>query len=224
MGIALTYNPVLQTIKNGAEKILKILIVDDHAVVREGLKRIIGDTPNLDVMYEASNGDEALKLIKSKKIDFVILDISMPGKSGLEVLKEIKEFQKDLPVLILSMHPEDHYAKRMFRAGCNGYLQKDYAPEKIVEAIKVISSGEKYTVNTTIQNPLILNFPHDNLTDQEFQIMCEFALEKSVVEIALEQALSVRTINCVRTSIMSKMHMESNNQLSHYVHDHHLLL
>lgn len=224
MGIATKPKPDFKIINKGAGKILKLLIVDDHAVVREGLKRIIGEIPNLDVVYEASNGDEALKLIKFKKIDFVVLDISMPGKNGLEVLKNIREDKPDLPVLILSMHPEDHYAKRMLRAGANGYLQKDHAPEKIVEAIKIISDGKLYTGNTGNPQKIIMNYPHDNLTDQEFQVMCEIALKKSVVEIALEQALSVRTINNVRSSILNKMHMDSNNQLSQYVNEHHLIL
>ena len=123
----------------------ELLIVDDHAIVREGLKRIINEQPNLTVKHEAQTGESALEKIKSNHYDMIVLDISLPGKSGYQVLKEVKAIKPELPVLILSMHNNDHYVNKMFQAGASGYLTKDDAPEKIVEAIQLVKSGKRYT-------------------------------------------------------------------------------
>ena len=123
----------------------ELLIVDDHAIVREGLKRIINEQSNLTVKHEAQTGELALEKIKSNHYDMIVLDISLPGKSGYQVLKEVKEIEPELPVLILSMHNNDHYINKMFQAGAAGYLTKDDAPEKIIEAINLVKSGKKYT-------------------------------------------------------------------------------
>ena len=127
-----------------AEKMIKILVADDHAIVREGLKQILSQTPDLVVIAEASNGQEVIDKISKNYFNLVVLDITMPGKSGLEVLREIKGQKPKLPVLILSMYPEDQYAERVLKAGASGYLTKDSAPDELVKAIRQISQGKKY--------------------------------------------------------------------------------
>ena len=129
----------------------ELLIVDDHAIVREGLKRIINEQSNLTVKHEAQTGESALEKIKSNHYDMIVLDISLPGKSGYQVLKEVKKIKPELPVLILSMHNNDHYINKMFQAGAAGYLTKDDAPEKIIEAINLVKSGRKYTNGLSAQ-------------------------------------------------------------------------
>ena len=129
----------------------KLLIVDDHAIVREGLKRVINEQSNLTVKHEAQTGESALEKIKSNHYDMIVLDISLPGKSGYQVLKEVKKIKPELPVLILSMHNNDHYINKMFQAGAAGYLTKDDAPEKIIEAINLVKSGRKYTNGLSAQ-------------------------------------------------------------------------
>ena len=201
---------------------IKVLVADDHAVVRKGLKQIISETPDMIVSGEASNGLEVIKKIKSGKYDVVVLDISMPGKSGLDVLREIKTLNLNLPVLILSMHPEDQYAVRLLQSGASGYLSKERAPRELVTAIRKVSQGGKYiTSNVAEELASEIEFdytipPHERLSNREFQVMCLIASGKTVTEIAHELFLSAKTISTYRSRILLKMRMSSNAQLTHY--------
>jgi two-component system, NarL family, invasion response regulator UvrY len=201
---------------------MRILLIDDHAVVRQGLKLILADHFPRAVFGEARNAHEALTRIWKEKWDVVVLDITMPGRSGLEVLKEIKRARKELPVLILSMHPEDQFAVRILRAGAAGYLTKESAGEELVGAIRKVLAGGRY-----ISQPLaermasyldvnLQKAPHEELSDREFQILRLIALGKSVGRIAKDLSLSVSTVSTYRARILRKMAMENNAEVTHY--------
>lgn len=201
---------------------VKILLVDDHAIVRDGLKRIINDTTGMTVADEAENGQQALEKIWNGSFDLIILDITMPGRSGLEILKEIKQFNPKLPVLVLTMHSEEQYAVRILKSGASGYLTKDIASEKLVDAIRVIENGGKF-VSPSIAELLIEGFeidpdkdPHKNLSDREFQVLCMIASGKTVTDIAKEISLSDKTVSTYRSRVLEKMKMKNNAELTHY--------
>ncbi len=200
----------------------RIVIADDHAIVREGLKQIIARHSDLAVVAEASSGPELLKKLRTTHCDVVLLDLSMPGRSGLEVLREIRSEHKDLPVLILSVHPEELYAVRAHRAGASGYLTKESAPEQLVEAIRKVSRGGKY-VSPSLAERFAVELesdsdkpPHEKLSDREYQVMCMLASGKTVSGIAEELALSVPSISTYRARILAKMQMRNNAELAHY--------
>ncbi len=208
---------------------IRILVVDDHAIVREGLKQILGDVKDMDVLAEAANGQEALDKIRRQAFEVILMDISMPGRSGLEILKDIKSEQPKLPVLILSMHPEEQYAVRALRAGAAGYMNKASAPDELIGAIRKVASGRKY-VSPSVAERLALelgadrsHLPHELLSDREYQVMMMLAAGKSVSEIALELCLSVKTISTYRSRIMEKMSLKKNAELTLYAVQHHLL-
>lgn len=201
---------------------IKLLIADDHAIFREGLKHILTECPGVDVAAEAKNGQEVLEKIRSDKYDIVLLDISMPGMSGLEVLKQLKIEKPKLPVLVLSMHPEEQYAIRALRAGASGYLTKESAPDELITAVRKISQGRKYItsslaerlafeMDTDSEKPL-----HDTLSDREFQVLRMIAAGKTITQIADNLSLSIKTISTYRTRIMEKMNMKTNAELMHY--------
>lgn len=201
---------------------LRILIADDHAIVRYGLKQIIADIPDSALIDEASNGAEVLKKTGKNTYDVVILDISMPGQSGLDILKVIKAEKPDLHVLMLSMHPEEQYAIRALRAGASGYLTKESAPEELVSAIRKVSQGRKY-VTASLAEKLAFDLeagaeklPHEHLSDREFQVLCLIASGKTVKEISEEIFLSIKTVSTYRTRILEKMNMRTNAELTHY--------
>jgi DNA-binding NarL/FixJ family response regulator len=201
---------------------LKILIADDHAVVRRGVKEIVAEEFPQAEFGEAGNAAQVLALVHGQKWDLLILDITLPGRSGLEVLRDIKNDYPDLPVLILSMHPEDQFATRTLRAGAAGYLTKEKAPEELVKAIKKILAGGKY-VNASFAERLIATLVlssekprHENLSDREYEVMCLIALGKTPTEIATELSLSVKTISTYRTRILEKMGMRNNAELMRY--------
>ncbi len=202
---------------------IKILIVDDHAIVRDGLKRIINETSGMEVVDEAENGQIALEKIWNKiDIDIVILDISMPGRSGLDVLKEIKNFNSSIPVLMLSMHAEDQYALRTLKAGASGYVTKEVASTKLVDAIRKINSGSKF-ISEEVAELLALSLnekntdvPHKQLSDREYQVLTMISSGKTVIEISKELNLSDKTISTYRTRILEKMKMKTNAELTHY--------
>ncbi len=201
---------------------IKILIADDHPVVRKGLKEIIEITPDMMVGDEASNGQEALEKVRKDDFDVVLLDISMPGRSGLEILKELKSEKPELSVLILSMHPEEQYAVRVLKAGASGYLTKESAPEELIAAIKKASKGRKY-VSSSLAEKLALYLEidnerplHENLSDREYEVMRMIASGKTITEIAGKLFLSVKTISTYRSRILEKMGMKSNAELTHY--------
>jgi len=208
---------------------IRILVVDDHAIVREGLKQILGDVNDMSVSDEAAGGQEALTKIRGGEFDVVLLDISLPGRSGLEILKEIKAERPRLPVLILSMHAEEQYAVRTLRAGASGYLTKASAPDELIGAIRKVSSGRKY-VSASLAEKLALELdidtqkpPHAALSDREYQVMMMLASGKSVKEIADELCLSVKTISTYRSRMMEKMNMKKNAELTLYAIRNHLI-
>jgi DNA-binding NarL/FixJ family response regulator len=205
------------------DKKIKILIADDHAIVREGLKQIVAEEKDIQVAGEAENSEQMMKHLEKEKWSVVILDIIMPGKSGLEALKDIKLQYPDLPVLILSMFSEDQYGIRAIKAGASGYLKKVSAPTELVSAIRKIVSGGKY-INPSLAEKLADKFGetqkkslHENLSDREYQIMCNIALGKSAEEIAQELSISINTVYTYRNRILEKMSLKSNVELTQYV-------
>ena len=201
---------------------IKVCVVDDHAVVREGLKRIIAENPGMAVTAEAGDGHEALKVIQSEPCDVVLLDITMPNKNGLDVLKQLHSESPRLPVLVLSMHAEDQYAVRVLRSGAAGYLTKESAPAKLVQAIRKVVRGGKY-VSPTLAEKLVFDLdsdatkaPHQILSDREYQVLCMIASGKTVTQIADELTLSVKTISTYRVRILEKLSMKNNAELTRY--------
>ena len=201
---------------------MKILITEDHAVVRQGLKLILADHFRKAVFGEARNATEALARVWKEKWDVVVLDITMPGRSGLEVLKEIKRSRPKLPVLILSMHPEDQFAVRLFKAGAAGYLTKESAGEELVGAIKKVVAGGRYISPSLAERMAsyltmdVQKAPHERVSDREFLILRMIASGKPVSQIARELSLSVSTVSTYRARILEKMDMKNNAELTHY--------
>lgn len=205
------------------DKKIKILIADDHAIVREGLKQIVAEEKDILVAGEAENSEQLMVLLEKEKWSLIVLDINMPGKSGLEALKDIKLLYPDLPVLILSMFSEDQYGIRAIKAGASGYLKKVSAPTELVTAIRKIFSGGKF-INESLAERLADKIGdtskaslHENLSDREYQIMCNIALGKSAEEIAQELSISINTVYTYRNRILDKMSMKSNVELTQYV-------
>lgn len=201
---------------------IRILIADDHAIVREGLKQILAETTDMIVVDEASTGQEVLNKLSKTDCDVVLLDISMPGRSGLDILKQLKGERPKLPVLILSMYSEEQYAMRSLRAGASGYMTKESAPDELIQAIRKVSMGRKY-ISPSVAEKLAFNLepgserpPHEILSDREYQVMCLIASGKAVREIAEDLSLSVKTISTYRARILEKMSMKSNAALTHY--------
>ena len=205
-----------------------ILIVDDHAVVRAGLKQIISDISGITAVDEADDAIEALSKIREKEYSVVVLDISMPGKSGLDVLKEIRNEHPKLPVLMLSMHPEYQYAMRSLRSGAWGYVTKDSAPAELAVAIRTVVGGRKY-ISSNLAEKLAFNLdvdmkkePHEILSDREHQVLCMIASGKTLTEIGDQLALSVKTISTYRGRILEKMQLRNNAEMINYAIRNHL--
>jgi len=201
---------------------LKILIADDHAIVRQGLKQMVTETQDMVVAGEASNGQELLNKIKEEDYDVVVLDITMPGRNGVDVLRQLRSERPQLPVLMLSIHPEEQYALRALKAGASGYLTKESAPDELVAAIRKVSWGGKY-VSSSLAEKLAFELetgheqaPHEALSDREYQVMCMIASGKTVMEIAQELSLSEKTISTYRSRILEKMKMKNNAELTYY--------
>lgn len=201
---------------------IRILIADDHAIVRQGLKQIIEENTDMRVVAEAANGVEALRKMREVDCDVALLDISMPGKGGIDVLKQIREENRKLPVLILSIYPEDQYAVRLIKAGASGYMTKESAPAEVVEAVRRVASGKKYispTVAEMLANELGAadeRLPHQTLSDREYQIFLLLASAKTPTEIAEALALSVKTVSTHRRRILEKMCLRNNAEVMHY--------
>jgi two-component system, NarL family, invasion response regulator UvrY len=211
-------------------KRIKLLMVEDHAIVREGLKLILEGLPDIHVAGEAGNAAEALKLVRKLSLDLVLLDISLPGQSGLDLLKLIKAEQPDLCVLVLSMYPEDQYALRVLKAGAAGYLTKESAPEQLVGAIRKVAHGGKY-ISQPVAEKLAGEWAsrrsealHDTLSDREFEILRLIASGMSSSRIATEVRLSVKTISTYRARIIAKTGLRSNAELTHYAIKHGLVV
>lgn len=207
----------------------KILIVDDHEVVREGLKKIISQTRDIVVADEARNGQEALEKLLKNDYDVVLLDISLPGRSGLEVLTDMRKQKPKTPVLILSIHPEEKYAVRTLRGGASGYLTKESAHGELIAAIREVSSGGKYVTASLakrLARELEVDYekpPHEMLSDREYQVLCKIASGLTVKEIAAEMFLSPNTVSTYRARLLQKMSMKSDVELTRYAVQHGLI-
>jgi DNA-binding NarL/FixJ family response regulator len=202
--------------------VIKILIADDHAIVREGLKQILAETADMLVACEATNGREVLEQVRKEDFDLVLLDIAMPGKDGLETLKELKLEKPKLPVLVLSIYPEEQYAVRLLKAGAAGYLTKESAPEELIAAIRKVSQKGKYIsaslaeklafyLETDVGKPV-----HEMLSDREHKVMLLIASGKTVTEIADEMCLSIKTISTYRVRALNKMGLKNNAEFTYY--------
>lgn len=198
---------------------IKILIADDHPVVRMGMKYILGKDKDILVEDEASNGAEVLKKISEKDFDVILLDISMPGRDGLDVLKQIKEQKPDLPVLVLSMYPEKQYAIRVLKTGASGYLTKKSAPYELIKAIRKVSVGGKY-ISPSVAERLAFyvetdanKHPQETLSNREYQVMCMICSGKSTKDISEELCLSIQSISTYRSRILEKMNLKNNTEL-----------
>jgi two-component system, NarL family, invasion response regulator UvrY len=201
---------------------LRILLADDHAVVRQGVKQILAEAFSQATFGEAQNVHELLKLVGSQRWDIVVLDLAMPGGNGLEALKQIKHDHPQLPVLILSMFPEDQYAVRAIKAGAAGYLNKESAPEELVQAITKVLHGGEY-ISASVADELVLYARHEDdqplhkqLSDREYQVLCLIASGKEIKEISTELALSAKTISTYRARLLVKMNMKTNAELTYY--------
>lgn len=201
---------------------LRILIADDHPIVRQGLKHILEAGGNIRSIEEAENGTQVLNMIKKTPFDVVLLDISMPGINGLETLEEIKKIQASLPVLILSMYPEEEYAVRALKAGAAGYLTKKSVPDELTRAVKKLVRGERY-ISQTLAEFLAASLTdegdkplHESLSARELQVLRLIVAGKSIKEIAAEMLRSPKTISTFRSRILQKLNMKNNAQLYHY--------
>jgi two-component system invasion response regulator UvrY len=201
---------------------IRVFIADDHAIVREGLKQILAESPDIIVAGEAENGVDAIKLFRKSKCHVMLLDISMPDRSGIDVLKQVKKENPEIAVLMLSMHREDQYAIRSLKAGASGYLTKQSAPKELVTAIRQVATGQKYVsaalaqelasaIGEDHQTPL-----HDTLSDREYQTLTMIASGKTVSAIAEELSLSVKTISEYRARLLVKMKLKNSAELTHY--------
>jgi DNA-binding NarL/FixJ family response regulator len=207
----------------------KILIADDHAIVRKGLIKILKESDNGFYVDEAGHGQEALALVLRTSYELVLMDISMPGRGGLEVLKEMKSHRPHLPVLMLSMHPEEEYAFRALRAGASGYVTKDSAAEELIGAIRKVLSGGRY-VSASLAEKFAFEMEandgkplHETLSDREYQVLRMIASGKTGTEIAQELSLSVKTISTYRSRILEKMRLKNNAELTRYAFENRLV-
>lgn len=207
----------------------KMLVVDDHAVVRHGVKQILCEQFHGALIGEAQNAEEMLERVRKNNWDIVVLDVGMPGKSGLDALKELKQLRPKLPVLVLSAYPEDQLALRMLKAGASGYLTKDSAPNELVQAIRKILSGGKF-VSAAVAELLALNLEsdfgkplHEQLSDREYQVMCLIAVGKSLKDIADDLRVGISTVNTYRARILEKMQLKNNTELTHYAIENRLV-
>jgi two-component system invasion response regulator UvrY len=210
--------------------VIRLLLADDHPVVREGLRRIVADNPGLEVVGEAVNGDEVLTVLRRSPADVVLLDISMPGPGFLQVLESLRSEHPTVAVLVLSMHPEDQYAVRALRSGAAGYLTKDHSPEQLVEAIRKVHRGGRY-VSPTLAERLAADLAtagnrqvrHELLSHREYEVLCLLGSGRTVKEISAELRLSPKTISTYRARVLEKMQASTNADLVRYASQHGLI-
>jgi len=208
---------------------VRIVVADDHTIVREGLKQILAGQPDFQVVAEASDGHEALKRVRELEFDVLLLDMSMPGKSGVELIKQVKSEKPKLRILVLTMHEEHQYAVRAIRAGASGYLTKEGASSQLVTALRQVASGGAY-ISAEVAEQLALNaMPdasgplHERLSDREFQVFRMIAEGKSVSEIAERLNLSVKTVSTHKANLLQKMNMTTQGELIRYALEHDLV-
>lgn len=207
----------------------RILIVDDHPIVRDGLKQILGDTDDLVVGGEAANADEALSLVRDSEFDLVVLDITLPGRTGIDLLRDLRRERPALPVLMLSIHPEDELGIRAVKAGASGFLSKACASDDLVRAIQLIVAGNKY-ISRSLAERLIEEIqrdtnkpPHELLSDREYEVMSLIATGSSMKEVAAALSLSKSTVSTYRVRILDKLNVKSNAEITRYAIQHGLV-
>ena len=208
---------------------IRIVIADDHAIVRHGLRQLLSAETSMSIVGEAQNGNEVLELVRTTPVDIVVLDITMPGRNGLDTLKELRRLYPRVAVIVLSMHPKDQYAVRVLKAGASGYLSKESAPEELVSAIKKVDRGEKYITHEMAE--LLADYiqrgtgeePHKQLSDREFEVLRMIGSGRGITEIAETLNLSVKTVSTYRSRIIEKTGLRSNAAMTRYVVEHRLL-
>ena len=207
----------------------RILVVDDHEIVRAGLKELLSIYHEFTVAGEAGSGADAVRMVREANWDVVLLDISMPDMNGIEALTQIRRIKPEQPVLILTMHPEDQYAVNLLRAGANGYLRKECSPEMLVAAIRTVAAGRRY-ISPALGDQLAGELdgerhkaPHTELSEREFQVFCKLAAGQAVSEVADELFLSVKTVSTYRARILDKMRIKSNAHITYYAIKHGLI-
>jgi len=208
---------------------IKVLIADDHALIRKGLKQLLDDTDDMRMTGEAENGMQAIRMVDEGDFDVMLLDISMPDKHGVDVLKQLKINHPQLPVLMLSMHPEEQYALRSMKAGAAGYLNKQSAPAQLVTAIRQVSIGKKY-ISTELAEQLANGLSqgyqellHQTLSNREYQTLCLMASGKKLSEMADIMSLSPKTVSVYRSRLLEKMKLKNNAEAIHYAISNHLI-
>ncbi|SDW88382.1 response regulator [Nitrosomonas communis] len=208
---------------------IRVMIADDHAIVRQGLKQILSETDDISVAGEAETGFEAITIARQQIFDVMLLDISLPDRNGIEVLKQIKKDQPDFTILMLSMHHESEFAIRAIKAGAAGYLSKQSAPMQLVTAIRQVAAGRKYITPSLAQelaNAITLDTDqplHNSLSDREYQTLCLIAAGKSLSEISTSLCLSPKTVSVYRARLMEKLKLSNNSELVRYAIKHHLV-
>jgi DNA-binding NarL/FixJ family response regulator len=202
--------------------VIRIFIADDHALIREGFKRILNMEKDIKVVGDGNNAFETISYVEKNDFDVLILDINLPDKNGLDVLKEVKIIKPELHVLILSMHPEERFAMRAIKAGASGYITKESAPDELVKAIRKVNGGGKY-ISTNLAEKLVFDIQsksdkpvHEILSDREFQVLRLIASGKTMGEIAIELNLAVTTISTYRSRVLEKLNLKTNAELIHY--------
>ena len=202
---------------------IKVGIVDDHAIVRSGLRQFFSEQVDLRVMGEAASGSEAIDLVRNTELDVLVMDLSMPGQSGIDVLAMLRAKAPDLAILILSGYPEEHYAVNLIRQGASGYLNKECDPMEIVNAIRTVSLGRRHLTPAVaellaqqLNRKDDTSHPHEHLSEREFQVFLKLAKGETAGDIAKTLSLSVKTVSTYRTRVMEKMNLASNSDLTYY--------
>jgi DNA-binding NarL/FixJ family response regulator len=208
---------------------IRVLIADDHELIRAGFKQYLQGCPDIVVTGEAENGNEALDKALSCEYDVFLVDIAMPGLSGLDILKQLKNQKPDSKVLVVTVHPEEQYAMRAIKAGASGYLQKDCTQQEFITAIRKLASGGKYIsplfAEKLVFGSVINTAPlHEKLSDREYQVLYMIVRGKRLKDIAEELSLSIKTISSYRTRILDKLNVKSNVELARYAFDHHIIM
>jgi DNA-binding NarL/FixJ family response regulator len=208
---------------------INILVADDHALIRKGLKMLLEDSPDFRITGEADSGMQAIKMVREGQYDLVLLDISLPDKHGIDVLRQLKLEKPELKVIVLSMYPEDQYGVRALKSGAMGYINKQSAPEKLIGAIKHVLSGKKY-ISESLAEQLLNNLigdsqelMHQSLSNREYQTLCLMSSGKSLTEISEIMVLSPKTVSVYRARMLAKMDFKNNAEAIHYAITHHLV-
>ncbi len=219
----------MRNLVNYLELMISILVVDDHALIRKGLKMLLEDTPDIRITGEADTGMQAISMVRAHRFDLVLLDLSLPDKPGIDVLRQLKAEHPDIKVIVLSMHPEDQYGMRTLKAGALGYLNKQSAPEMLVGAVRQVVGGKRY-ISEAMAEQLLNNMVgesqellHQSLSNREYQTLCLMASGKSLSEIADGMSLSPKTVSVYRGRMLEKMGFKNNAEAIHYAISNHLV-